>query len=375
MENLPAWGVTADVGDRPSETASINHWMNCHALDTSGYPNSTLFVAHIDRPARLWALKKRLETARLGICMSRMTVDSLVRNGVPPEKLCWISPAHDGVVKPRRIVIGISSQVRPDKAKREDLLVELARRMRLSAFHFKILGKRWEEVILHLESAGATVEYFPGTNDYVADYQVYLEQIPLFDYYLYTGLDEGSMGFLDALAAGVPTIVTPQGFHLDVEGGITHAFVDIADLCRVFESVASERARLVDSVARLTWGEYARRHALAWRDLLGVGPAETAERPTDVPQASRQAPADWRRVAPRLGMGGWFRLRPRAFVEDVALVATICSGRQVEETRPFRSAASLYHALRPGLARVRNGLRRCGFSRHHGGGPGKPEGR
>jgi len=47
------------------------------------------------------------------------------------------------------------------------------------------------------------------------DYEVYKELIPTLDYYLYVGKDEGQMGFIDALAAGIPTIVTPQGFHLD----------------------------------------------------------------------------------------------------------------------------------------------------------------
>ncbi len=54
------------------------------------------------------------------------------------------------------------------------------------------------------------------------DLERYWELMPTLDYYVYFGHDEGSMGFVDAIASGVETIVTPQGYHLDVEDGITH---------------------------------------------------------------------------------------------------------------------------------------------------------
>jgi hypothetical protein len=68
------------------------------------------------------------------------------------------------------------------------------------------------------------------------------------------------MGFLDALAAGVPTIVTPQGFHLDAPGGIAHAFDDIDELRHIFADIAAARRRRVDAVAAWTWEEYTRKH-------------------------------------------------------------------------------------------------------------------
>jgi len=166
------------------------------------------------------------------------------------EKLRYITPAHDGLVIPRRIVIGITSRLRGDKAKREHLLIRLCDTMRLDAFHFEIIGRGWEEVIPRLEAAGARVRYYPGTDDGIEDYRINLERVPLFDYYLYLGFDEGSMGFLDALAAGVPTIVTPQGFHLDINGGVTHAFSNIAELCNIFEELVWKRQCLIDNIGR-----------------------------------------------------------------------------------------------------------------------------
>src|SRR5258707_7072477 len=128
--------------------------------------------------------------------MRRMPVEELSRRGIPRERLCHILPGHDGNIEPRRIVIGITSRVYPDGRKREGLLVDLSRALRLDPFHFEFFGRGWEAVIPHLEAAGATVRYFPGTEDFVSDYAVMCERLRNFDYYLYTGLDEGSMGIL-----------------------------------------------------------------------------------------------------------------------------------------------------------------------------------
>src|SRR5262249_16226628 len=79
-----------------------------------------------------------------------------------------------------------------------------------------------------------------------------------------------SMGILDALNAGVETIVTQQGFHLDLEGGITHGFVDGSELFEIFRGLRDRRMRLLNAVKGLTWDEYARQHAVVWR-CLGEG--------------------------------------------------------------------------------------------------------
>lgn len=274
VENLSAYDVGADISDAPSSSVEINHWLLYLYYDGNRPTPSTALITHIDEFAKLRRLKAVLATLDAGICLSRMTVETLVRRGVRRDKLCYVTPAHDGLVKPRRIAIGITSRVYGDGRKREGLLVELAHAMRLDAFHFEIIGDGWELIIPALELAGATVTYSPGSADYDRDYALTLDRIPTFDYYLYTGLDEGSMGFLDALAAGVPTIVTPQGFHLDVEGGISHPFTDLNELIGVFTSLASERQRRIDSVKGLTWATYARQHALVWQALLaGKDPA------------------------------------------------------------------------------------------------------
>lgn len=267
MDCLPEFNVTAELSTTPVKTADINHWMIGYDVQDQISTKSTLAITHVDRPIKFHVLRKRLQEANLGICMSRMTMEQLRLGGVPQEKLTFILPAHDADIEPKRVTIGLTTQLRPDGAKREVLLTETARSMRLDAFHFSIVGPRWEKVIPILEAAGATTDYSSGVMDNSEHRRLVLEKLKTFDFYLYMGWDEGSMGLLDALAAGIPTIVTPQGFHVDINDGITHPIYDSSDLCRVLEQISRERAQRINSVAKLTRREYARKHALLWHAL------------------------------------------------------------------------------------------------------------
>ncbi len=268
MENLPRWNVVAQISENPSPSADINHWMIYYDVEGKLVPRSTIGITHVDRPGKLHVLRDRLNGAELGICMSRMTMEQLVRAGVPKEKLCYILPAHDSDVTPKRIVIGITTQIRPDGAKRENVLIKTAKAMRLDAFHFSIIGPHWEKILPILEASGATVDYSPGSQENEKHRKMVLQRLALFDYYLYMGWDEGSMGFLDALAAGVPTIVTPQGFHLDIPGGISYTINDHKDLSTVFRRLAEARQQRINCVSGLTWDKYAYDHARVWRAIV-----------------------------------------------------------------------------------------------------------
>ncbi len=274
VENLTNWNVQADIASQPSSGADINHWMHFQDFNAKKgeyHSRNTLWVDHVDRPVTFWYLSSSLKKADMGICMSRMTLEELVRRGIKRDKLCFISPAHDGKMKPRRIIIGITSRLHPGGIKNEKLLTKLAGTMTLGVFHFEIIGRGWEKIIPYLEKAGATVKNFSGTENGIEDYKINLERVPMFDYYLYLGFNDASLGFLDALAAGVPTIVTPQDFHLDINGGITYPFTNLEELREIFTKLSQQRQNLVDCVAGLTWDEYARQHALVWRSILDDG--------------------------------------------------------------------------------------------------------
>jgi hypothetical protein len=278
-EKLPAFGVTAEIGTTVSESADINHWILYHEVSGPRPRVATATVTHVDDPLKANLLKRDLaERLDAGICLSRQTVDELVRQGAPSARLCFITPGHDGLVHPRRITIGITSRVYADGRKREYLLSRLAQAMRLDAFHFQIFGSGWDATAADLLAAGATVDHRAGTQDYQADYREVVAATPGFDYFLYPGLDEGSMGLLDAMAAGVATIVTPQGFHLDVPHGITHPFHDEAELLAIFREISRERDARIESAQRLSWSSFAESHAALWRELLRGGSAGEFDR-------------------------------------------------------------------------------------------------
>jgi hypothetical protein len=282
-ENLGAFGVDAEIGEGPGEDVDVNHWMIfTHPWDrfhrepgffnagwTPGRAMNTALITHVDDPVKVQILRESIpRILDAGICMSRMTKAELVSYGIDPARLTYILPGHDGLVQPRRVVIGITSKTFADGRKNENTLVQAAQAMRLDAFRFEIIGEGWEETAKVLRQAGAEVD-LPGASDGLEKgYAYILGRLPSFDYYLYLGWDEGSMGTLDALAAGVKTIITPQGFHLDLKGAITHPVRHAADLVQILQGIAADRQTRLDSVKDLTWSSYARKHASVWRALL-----------------------------------------------------------------------------------------------------------
>ncbi len=264
-EELTRMGVDACISNKRDDSATINHhiiYIRCNPADLRD--NDTLMITHIDETEKVDLLKVQLVKARAGICMSQATVNELVGVGLPKEKLCYVSPAHDNVMKPRRLVLGITSKVQPTGSKREDMVVELASTLDPALFEFVIMGAGWERIIRKIRSFGIQCTYYDAF-----DYDQYTQIVPAFDYYLYPGQDEGSMGFIDALASGVKTVVTPQGFHLDAPGGISYPFNTQKELEAIFAYIGSERRQLIDSVKSWTWKDYAAKHLEIWRHLAG----------------------------------------------------------------------------------------------------------
>jgi hypothetical protein len=270
QENLVNIGVDVDIAKKPDSTADINH--HIIFLDFLGEKNSvdTLMITHVDHIYKLNLLKKQLQVAEAAICMSKESMAHLSQLGLERGKLCYINPAHDGVVSMRKIVVGIASRVHNDGRKREYFLDRLADKIDSRYFKFIIMGDGWESQVQKLTKKGIEVEY---TDRFI--YDKYMEMIPILDYYLYMGMDEGQMGFIDALAAGIKTIVTAQGYHLDAPGGIVHAFTCYEELENIFLFLQREKEKLVMSVNTWNWADYAKKHLEIWSYLLTGKPAQS----------------------------------------------------------------------------------------------------
>jgi len=263
QEELALLGVAVDIEKTTDSAADVNHHIIYLGYEKYTGGVETLMITHVDDIRKLSLIKEQLKTAQAGICMSAETMHQLSGSGVSRKKLCFVNPAHDGVIKPEPLVVGITSKVQPDGCKREHLLLELIENISPTDFQFKIMGMGWGNIIDKMRSKGFRVTYF---NDF--DYEQYVKLFPTLDYYLYLGQDEGSMGFIDALAAGVKTIVTPQGYHLDAKNAITHPFNTIEDLWAVFSTIKGERDKLINSIADWNWKDYAIKHLEIWQYLL-----------------------------------------------------------------------------------------------------------
>jgi hypothetical protein len=263
QENLWSLGIDADISKQPDPRADINHHIIYINYDGRVTTNETVMITHIDNDQKRSMLQDQLKNVKMGVCMSRDTVDKLAAAGLPRDRLCFINPAHDSIMTPRRFAIGITSKVQPSGCKRENMLVELSRRISPGDFEFRIMGQGWNSIVRQLRDSGFHVDYIDHF-----DRDRYKVLVPHLDYYLYFGEDEGSMGFVDALAAGIPTIVTPQGYHLDAPGGITHAFSTIDQLVDIFRAIPEQRNARIRAVESWTWREYARKHLSLWRWVL-----------------------------------------------------------------------------------------------------------
>lgn len=263
-DEIAGLGHNVEIAERPSSAADINHLMMFYHLPEVLPARCTVAITHIDDSVRLGQARAAVEKAEVAVCMSSMTVKQLVNDGMPRDKLCYVLPAFDRGIEPRRLVVGLTTKLYSDGRKREALLVRMADETDLSPFHFDIYGTGWDEVAGKLRQAGAKVSVTTDGTNSMSAYELIRSRIPHFDYYLYLGLDEGSLGTLDALAAGVKTIVTPQGFHVDLPHGITHPFWSYDELRNVFQNILDDRNKRVRAVSELTWRKYAERHLIIW---------------------------------------------------------------------------------------------------------------
>jgi hypothetical protein len=259
------FGIGVDIAKYGDLEASIGHHIIYYDVEKKWANTETFMITHLDE---LWKVKKvaaLLKEFDMGICMSSDTRNSLIEQGLPPTKLCFVSPAHDLRIQPRRIRIGIASKTHADGRKLETELVSNLKKVKnKSDFTIAIMGSGWETQVKKLESFGFDVEYHP-----VFNYEEYSTTfIPNLDYFVYFSWDEGSMAFLDAIYGDIKTIVTPQGFHLDVRDGIDIQLNDFSDLTEVMNSFSEKRSNRRSRVKELTWTEYTWRHLLIWTFLI-----------------------------------------------------------------------------------------------------------
>jgi hypothetical protein len=255
-EELLKMGVDSKVTNGQDPTADVNHCINYLPYKYENSPNTknTLQVTHIFEGYKLDALKKGLETADVGICFSPQVQKQLTDWGLPGEKLNYVLPAHDGNHR-RHQIVAILTNVYPDNCKREEMFTALAKTIDHNKWAFRIMGTGWHDILVPLVADGLQVDYFSEF-----DYKLHQQILDSSDYALYFGKDEGSMGLLDAANAGVKTIGTKQGFHIDMP--LDHYFDTEEELIELFKTLSPNK------VEDWTWENHAKAHIEIWQKLL-----------------------------------------------------------------------------------------------------------
>lgn len=254
--------VDVTVSNEPRSDVDINHHIPYVAWKP--FVNDTLMITHVDCSKKVDLLKKQLKIAGLGICMSKETVEKLTSLGVPRCKLCYINPAHDNVIKPKKYVVGITHRNHiEDFRKNDSAIIDILDGINPAYFKFLIMGDNWDCIVRELRRKGFEIEYYPKF-----DYGKYVLLMQNIDYYYYSGFDEGSMGFLDAMAAGAGMIITPQGYHLDTNCQIEYPCKTIQQFTEAFLDLQKKKQVKVNAIKDWTWQNYAKKHLECWEFLL-----------------------------------------------------------------------------------------------------------
>ena len=266
LNQLPS--VSCAINETPQSDADINHYFIYEIYDHKQCGKiDTLFVTHIDDTRKLLLLRKHLESA-YGICMSNNHLHELVAAGIPENRLCAVRIGIDHLVHKRKACIGIVSRCYNDGRKRQWMLLRLLGNISNSMFRFKIIGDRWDDVVTEMRRNGFSVDYDPDFS--LEKYLSFFEDV---DYALHMGIDEGAIGMIDAIDAGVPIIATRQGYHLDVEEGAEGGlFSSYDELERIFKEIEDRKRKLSGLVENWTWSHYAKRHLEIWNRLLNNQP-------------------------------------------------------------------------------------------------------
>lgn len=266
-DELCALGVEAKLSNAYDPDYDINHYFLPNEVgvnkNTKVNEHTSFMITHVDSKYKLDQIKELTDKGATGVCMSLDTLNRLSAYGIARDKICYINPAQDGQIQPKKITLGFTHRVYADNRKRESMLIDICKELNPNNFCIKIMGAGWENIINELESMGYEVVYYSEF-----DKQIYNELIKSLDYYCYFGTDEGSMGYLDAVAAGVGTIVTPQGYHLDADVPITYPVETVDEILRVLHKLEEKRELVCKFQEKWTWKNYTAKHLEIWKYIL-----------------------------------------------------------------------------------------------------------
>lgn len=266
LENL---GHQVDCSDNITNQYDVIHFMSFAWAVKTPAPCTSFSITHIDDKFKLREINGKLETLDIGICFSSH-MEQYIKTKLQKTNVTHILPAHDKIIRRRKIIFLITSKIYKDGRKNEQWLYSgINEVFDTDELTIIIHGSGWHKIVAKLNEQNYDVIYHPGTNDYEADYNLILHDLEKADFYAYLGFDEGSMGTLDAKLAGLRCIVSDQGFHRDICDQNDFLFDDYLSFVQRLKDIKflTEINPLLKS---LTWKNYAKAHQDLWLKLLSL---------------------------------------------------------------------------------------------------------
>lgn len=259
-----ALGCRVSVSAEVNPQATLNYHMPHHALANLERPTglNVCCYTHTNPGQEAQTLEACYKADHI-IVQSYAGRRELLDFGIPIEKITVI-PKGSNSYRPRKKVIGIVGAEQPNGRKHSSILLDLAWKMDLSPFAFRIVGTGWTDVVTKLANTGVAVEYA----EYLADDQMEAFYHSL-DLLLVTGYVEGGpLPILEAFAAGVPVLSPAFGYAVDYLPK-SSIYKDTDELISKLVEVA--KPSLVHStLANLySWERWGEHNAEVLSDLLG----------------------------------------------------------------------------------------------------------
>ena len=266
-EVLSDLGLEVEVSSAPLEGFDVVHHIPFHPVKSkSGRLLDSVMVTHLDsadKRARVTGLARQsFQTIAMSSQTSR-TINRALRSSKGLKVDYVLCPSF--IEERPRVVIGLFYRIYGDGRKREQLILKLTQVVGADNVEYLVLGSGWGETVQSLRNLGSAVvwkdTFDPG---------IYRDWLHRADFALFTGLDEGAVGFLDALAVGTRVIVPPIGYHLDYRHELVTYARNVTEMANAVSSEISSRQRGFGMVGGHNWTRYAIEHIAIWERALGA---------------------------------------------------------------------------------------------------------
>ena len=128
------------------EGADINHYClsdlsSVHRKIDYGV-STTFLITNVKTSKDLSTILDMTDHEAVGICLSKEMRDFLITSGVKRNRICYINPANNGIIQPRKIQLGFTHRLYNDHRKKNDLIVDVCKYISPEIFSFIIMA-RW----------------------------------------------------------------------------------------------------------------------------------------------------------------------------------------------------------------------------------------